>query len=69
MPLLSCKLTGLLRPSDNSLSNETVTKLNFILLARLFFLFSFLTIEYIEVKNNMYILYVGLWTGEISFLK
>lgn len=51
MPLLSCKLIGLLRPSDNSLSNETVTKLNLILLARLFFLFSFLTIEYIEVKN------------------
>lgn len=65
---LESKLTGLLRPSDNSLSNETVTKLNFILLARLVFLFSFLTIEYIEVKN-IYILYVGLRTGEISSLK
>lgn len=40
MPLLSCKLTGLLRLSDSRLAeNETITKLKFIFIVRLVFIF------------------------------
>lgn len=50
MPLLSCKVAGLLRLSDSSLS-KMKQSLKFMFLVRLGLMFSFLAIAYLGIKK------------------